>query len=225
VGLLGAAVAVWHRPSLLTRRLYLAPEPARHAHEYPQSLQKISTERKRLKTLLHQGKLTTSHLGVVFTHLMLTEVFPFWYGTPWAFSGTSEAPQSGQIACGYFVTTTLRDAGLPIERVKLAQAASETMIRQLVDKRWISHHSNRPLTEFSTDLTKAGSGLYIIGLDNHTGFIAVSSNEQWLIHSSGAYPFCVVKERVVEADILAASNYRVLGKISADKALLRRWLG
>ena len=225
VGVLGAAVALWHRPSLLTRQLYQSPEPARSAHEYPQSLQRISSERRRLKRLLNQRQLTTSQLGAAFTQLMLTEVFPFWYGTPWAFSGTSETPQSGHIACGYFVTTTLRDMGLPIERVKLAQAASETMIRRLVYQRSISHHSNRSLTQFSTELTKASSGLYIVGLDNHTGFIAVGTHEQWFIHSSGVYPFCVVKERVAEASVLAASNYRVLGKISADEALLYRWLG
>ena len=98
IGILGGAVVVWRRPALLTRRLYRSPEPARPTHEYPQSLQRISTERKRLSVLLSQKKINTKQLGAAFTQLMLTEIFPFWYGTPWAFSGTSDTPQSGHIA-------------------------------------------------------------------------------------------------------------------------------
>jgi len=34
----------------------------------------------------------------------------------------------------------------------------------------------------------------------------------------------VVKEEASESRILAASNYRVLGKISADDSLIEKWL-
>jgi hypothetical protein len=44
---------------------------------------------------------------------------------------TSETPGRGEIACGYFVSTVLRDAGFGVERVRLAQQASERIVRTL----------------------------------------------------------------------------------------------
>ena len=34
----------------------------------------------------------------------------------------------------------------------------------------------------------------------------------------------VVREKAIESKILAASNYRVLGKISADDVFIEKWL-
>lgn len=58
-------------------------------------------------------------------------LFPIWSGTPWNFYGTTETPQEGHIACGYFVSTLMRDAGFDVERVKLAQQASEYIVKTL----------------------------------------------------------------------------------------------
>ena len=43
--------------------------------------------------------------------------FEHWKGTPWDFNGTTRTPGEGAIACGYFVTTVLEQAGFKIERV------------------------------------------------------------------------------------------------------------
>ena len=59
----------------------------------------------------------------VLTRSIYNDLLPAWYGTPWDFNGTSEVPQQGKIACGYFVSTILRDAGWKVERVRLAQQA------------------------------------------------------------------------------------------------------
>lgn len=59
--------------------------------------------------------------GDVFREAVARDIAPFWYGTPWDFNGTTEQPGTGAIACGYFVTTVLRDAGVQLERVRLAQ--------------------------------------------------------------------------------------------------------
>ena len=85
------------------------------------------------KTVIKQAK-------AYLFHELTMEIFPSWYGTKWDFNGTTQVPQEGYIACGYFVITTLRDLGLKVPRVKWAQAASETMI--LSATRSVKRHSN-----------------------------------------------------------------------------------
>ena len=65
---------------------------------------------------------------------LLQDIFPAWYGTDWAFHGTSTKPGEGAIACGYFVSTCLLHAGFKVERVKLAQQASQKIIETLMAK-------------------------------------------------------------------------------------------
>ena len=44
----------------------------------------------------------------------LTAIHDEWMGTPWDFSGTSQVPRKGSIACGYFVSTV----GLDEEKIR-----------------------------------------------------------------------------------------------------------
>ncbi len=140
------------------------------------------------------------------------QLFPYWYGT------------RGTIACGYFVTTVLRDAGLTLNRVKLAQAPSEEMIRMLVQKQHIQTFSRVPLDDFVRAVKRQGKGLYIVGLDNHTGFIVYDNSGVRFVHASGGIPFCVLHENAASAGILRKSRYRIVGKISDDEKVLREWL-
>jgi hypothetical protein len=198
----------------------LNKEPHLDAARYPAELDSIRIVKKRLRK--EKADLTT--LENNFVRVMTRRIFPYWYGTKWNFYGTAERPGAGSIACGYFVTTTLRDAGVPIQRSRLAQCPSEEMIRKLTDKKYIHHLSDLSITEFEKKLEKLGRGLYIIGLDTHTGFIQISKHGNFFIHSSGRYPFQVVKEKISEAGILADSKYRVVGKISSDEVFLRKWV-
>lgn len=152
------------------------------------------------------------------------DLFEFWYGTPWDFYGTSETPGQGKIACGYFVTTILRDLGLKVQRAKLAQQASENIIGSLTTDAYIKRYRLKSINEFVEDVRKAGPGIYIVGLDVHVGFILNVDDQVYFVHSSYMDPLCVVKERALESKILTASKYRVLGKISADDELILKWL-
>jgi len=163
-------------------------------------------------------------LKTAFIKHMTQKIFPYWYGTKWDFNGTTEMPQEGSIACGYFVTTTLRDMGVPINRVKMAQCASEEMIRSLTSKQNIHHVSNMSLEKFEEKLVGYGNGLYIIGLDSHTGFIFMDGDEHYFIHSTGWFPFKVVKDKISESAVLSRSKYRVVGKISDDETFLKNWV-
>src|SRR6187200_2544039 len=84
----------------------------------------------------------------IFTSAVAETIIPGWIGTAWNFNGTSEKPQQGSIACGYFVTTILRDAGLSLARIKLAQCASEQMIISLVQSKYIHRFSQVRMEDF-----------------------------------------------------------------------------
>jgi hypothetical protein len=160
----------------------------------------------------------------LFTKAVAETIMPGWIGTTWDFNGTTETPQQGSIACGYFVTTVLRDAGVPLARVKLAQCASEQMIQALVQAKYIRHYSNVDIKFFTDAVVKDGYGLYIVGLDNHTGFIYNDGTDIYFIHSTFVGTRNVQKEIAGNSWVLKQSKYKVLGKISADEKLLQRWI-
>jgi len=164
-----------------------------------------------------------SKAGLELQKIITSDLAPHWYGTPWSFSGTSQIPGEGSIACGYFVTTLLRDAGFNLERVKLAQQASENIIKALVLPASIKRFSGKPLDRFLNDARALGNGIYIVGLDYHVGFISVEESGAYFIHSSYQEPFAVVRESAQTSQILADSRYRVIGKL-ADEKLLIGWL-
>ena len=160
----------------------------------------------------------------IFTKTVAETIIPGWIGTSWDFNGTSEKPQKGSIACGYFVTTVLRDAGLSLARIKLAQCASEQMIVSLVQSKYIHRFSNVTMDFFIQSIKEQGYGLYIVGLDNHTGFIYNDGKEIYFIHSTFIGTRNVQKENAAASWILEKSKYKVLGKISADEKVLERWM-
>lgn len=145
--------------------------------------------------------------------------YPYWLGTPWNFNGISEVPGSGSIACGYFVTTMMRDMHFDINRVKLAQCASEEMIKALVDEKHIKRYNLVESDLMFDNIRKQKQNLYIIGLDNHTGFVYNDGDDIWFIHSSGSFPYCVMKEDATACNTITDSRYKVLGCISQSDIL------
>jgi hypothetical protein len=170
------------------------------------------------------GKLSTLEKEKCFANAVTNTIAPAWLGTKWDFNGITEVPKQGKIACGYFVTTVLRDAGLPIARVKLAQCASEEMVTTLVQDKYVKRFSNIAMDSFMAYLKLNGFGLYVIGLDNHTGFIFNDGLDIWFLHSSIVGTRDVQKEKAVGSTILKNSKYRIIGKISADENVLEKWL-
>ena len=160
----------------------------------------------------------------VITRSIYTEIFPSWYGTTWDFNGTTETPGQGKIACGYFVSTVLRDAGWRVQRVRLAQQASENIILSLTTDAYIKRFRRVEIGKFVNAVSDWGPGLYIVGLDIHVGFLVNTGDEVYFIHSSYIDPYAVVKESALESKILAASQYRVVGKVSADDEFIVKWL-
>ena len=148
-------------------------------------------------------------------------LFPAWRGTPWDYNGTSTVPGTGTIACGYFVTTLLSHAGFRVERAKLAQQASERIVKALSGPASIWRFRKGDESGVVDAIQKEGNGLYVVGLDNHVGFLRVGANQRFW-HSSYLEPAVVTGEDPKKAAAFE-SNYHVVGKLFTPR-LLERWL-
>ncbi len=169
-------------------------------------------------------QMSAQNKGKIFTEAIVEEIIPGWLGTPWDYNGVTQDPPNGKIACGYFVTTVLRDAGCKISRTKLAQCASEQMITTLVKASHVKRFSNAEFSDFENSIKTSGYGLYIVGLDNHTGFIYNNGNQIYFIHAGYIGEKVVTKDIANQSPILYHSKYKVLGHLSADKAFVDKWM-
>ena len=154
-------------------------------------------------------------------HLVADSFYHFWEGTPWEFYGKTQCPQQGAIACGYFVSTVLQDAGVPVDRIDLAEIASENMIKKLVKPSSITHFVPFELEKFVATIKAKGDALYVIGLDYHTGFISCEKGAVWFIHSGSSG---VVKELATASSPIVYNHYGVTGCLSSDTTFLKKWL-
>ena len=189
-------------------------------------------EARRLR-LARRYRLATTPAGRAFCvgearQLFLTEmdstIFPAWEGTPWEFYGTSWEPRQGSIACGYFVTTALHNAGLHLQRTLLAKQTSETIIKNLTSEAHIHRYHGLSQADFVRQVRALGPGLYVLGLDFHAAFLRVhEGGAVQMVHSSYLGTAAVVRE-AADASPALASKYRVVGKVSADDGFLRNWL-
>ncbi len=116
-------------------------------------------------------------------------------------------------------------AGFKVERIKLAQQVSQTIIETFLAKAdrdiLAGGKSMKAVREY---LRKEGDGIYIVGLDSHVGFISVSGEDMAFIHSSYYEPESFVKsEKIDSKSPLSDSQYRVFGKILSDEMMVG-WL-
>ncbi len=211
-----------HKENKLEVKKATAPSPVTTPLNYDSCKKEILLIKKAVKPTW--ATISKTEKENIFTAAITQTIIPAWIGTPWDFNGTSETPQQGKIACGYFVTTILRDGGLSLARIKLAQCASEQMITSLVQSKYIHRFSNVRIEDFITSIQNQGFGLYIVGLDNHTGFIFNDEKDIYFIHSTFVGTRNVQMEKAVSSSILRQSRYKVLGKISADEHILQRWI-
>jgi hypothetical protein len=151
------------------------------------------------------------------------QLFPAWAGTPWDFYGTTQTPREGNIACGYLVSTLMEHAGFKVPRVKMAQQASEYIVRSLAEPDEVMrfHDVERPAV-LERLRAKLGEGLFVVGMDFHVGFLRVTGKEAKLCHAAFFEP----KQMLCEDAATSAgfeSRYHVIGKVFAD-VQLEGWL-
>lgn len=155
--------------------------------------------------------------------LLTNSIFPKWYGTKWNFDGHTEIPKKGNIACGYFVSTTLRDVGFNLNRFKLAQKNPLEEAQIISCGTPIENYYNISKTELIDKLKTKPNGLYFIGLDFHVGFIVKQKNGIYFIHSNYINQQGVVKENINNSLAIISKKYHLV-TITKNNNLLKKWI-
>jgi hypothetical protein len=215
-------------PQVRTEQTYHQDESQKQ--DYSKILEKISIEKNRFRDLyskstssIQKKEILSKARGFVIDEL-IDNIFPSWYGTRWDFNGATQTPKQGNIACGYFVTTTLRDVGFNLDRSRLARQPSEHIIKNLTGLENIKRYSNKNIQDVNKYILESGEGIYIVGLDCHVGFIVNDGENVNFVHSSYYNPpLSVVSEPIDSFNPLAHSKYRVIGKI-LDDSMIEKWI-
>lgn len=107
--------------------------------------------------------------------------------------------------------------------MKWAQSASEVFITALSNPN-VKRFSNQEISKVSAYLSVAGEGIYLVGLDQHVGFITYRDEEMYFVHANYYQPnIGVMKEELDSKNPLSDSNYRIIGKLFSKKMVIN-WL-
>jgi hypothetical protein len=213
---------------------------------YSDTLGEIASRRADLATQLDRHGLTAelvTTVGQLWTRAASERIFPAWYGTPYGFHGVAGRPSPRfplagllqdvpanheRIACGHFVGSVLVALDFNVDRLVLGRQASGDVIRSFIsepsDPTLLAWLSGAERLDYRTRLRSMGDGLYLLGLSTHAGFLLVEDGRAWIVHASGFPPLCVVREPIERSPAMRTTGVIVVGKISDDRGLIRRWL-
>ncbi len=215
-------------------KIFSAQGTAKHKPDpetYRALIDELASERQQLKELfLNANSQAEQEKILSHASFLLEEAMPrmmrCWLGHPYDFNGTASTPGGeGKIACGYFVSVVMRDAGFDINRFTVARQPSQNIIRTFVksdDHLEIKVATPYPL--YVEHLTNKYEGIQIIGLDTHVAFVVIKDGKLNYIHATAGSEQCVVDQDVDNASSLKASNYRVISNISRNPEVIRSWI-
>lgn len=169
--------------------------------------EKIIRQSKDFNTALHQE--------------LVNAIFPFWYGTQWDYNGYTNVPNDGVVACGYFVSTTLKHIGFNLNRYDIAKMYSSDIVKVLCrNDFWIESDFNL----FLQKMTLEPDGLFIVGLSNHVGFIERSNGRTYFIHANYLGDNGVERELANDSEALRYSTTFWLGNFSNNEIVKQDYL-
>jgi hypothetical protein len=195
--------------------------PERSASTYDEVLHSLSRTKSQLvfnKSL--EGTDVNQRLSDLLYVTLRDSIFPAWYGTVWDFNGITNVPSQGEIACGYFVSTTLKHAGFNLNRYKLAQQGATEIATAVCGSNTMTRFTS--LDKAITHVSQSKNGLYIVGLDFHVGFLLVEAGEVFFVHSD-YFNGKVVREAAKTSQGLNSSEVYVLGEITNNNRLMADW--
>lgn len=159
-------------------------------------------------------------------------VFPAWMGMAWGLgpNSTPLRPHAAgtEIACGYFVSSVLENVGLRLgTRFTYAQAPALHAQRSLApDKEDLHRFFSIPGDALARRIAALGEGIYVIGLNNHIGFVDVHGGQVNVVHASYTGAQVVTSEPLATAEVI--DNSRAAGyfvtPLFQDDRLIDRWL-
>lgn len=161
---------------------------------------------------------------LLFTDYLLNGLIPFWYGTEWEFDGSTAIPNKGTIACGYFVSTTLKQMGVEVNMYKLAQQNPENEAKSVAieDFYFKSYDYLGVKSEIFTELKSYEDGLYFAGLDYHVGYLYIKKEQSYFIHSNYIDGYVMV-ELIENSEAFISETY-FISNISGNRAFGLKWL-
>lgn len=177
-------------------------------------------------TSYNQVKLQAEQLrkqearGTAFEELLLNQIIPHWYGTEWDFNGYTDVPNQGVIACGYFVSTTLKHMGINLNRYHLAQQAglNEAKSIAIVDSNYFTVYG---IDQLEQRMQAEQDGIYFVGLDNHVGYLLKRNAQLYFIHSNYIDDKVMIEK--IDESAAFASNIYVVAEISTNETLMQYW--
>lgn len=182
---------------------------------------KIELERSKLKN----KSISKDSVSKIFTSNLIDKIFPHWYGTKWSFEGHTSIPNKGEIACGYFVSTTLKDIGFNLNRYKLAQQLpiNEAHSLAVLDSVITIKYETSLLCK-NRLYAILHDGLYFIGFDkSHVGFI-YKTNKQLYIIDSNYFSGEVQKEAIEHSKVFNSFTTFYIAPLSTNEKLLKKWI-
>lgn len=183
--------------------------------------------RKELIKALELNQIAMDDVKTAFSNHLVNRLIPHWFGTEWSFSGHTSVPKVGKIACGYFVSTTLRDMGLRLDRYKLAQKSPIEEAKMISCGALVNTiTANDPITIFEEINKITEEGISFIGFDEgHVGFLLKKEGELFLIHSNYLYPNAeVIIEPIEKSNVFKKFTIFYFVDISNNNQLMQRWL-
>lgn len=199
---------------------------------YSLSKQKIEQQRLQFFNIYNQLSDSESRIalidsaGLYYTSAIINDIIPHWYGTVWDFNGYTEIPGKGKIACGYFVSTTLKHAGFRIDRYKMAQQGGYYEARTLQPNsllKIIQNEYGKSTHEICKELTSIlKDGLYFVGLNCHVGYLFVKNRELYFIHSNYIKGYVMI-EKAEYSQAFGSSIY-IIADITHNPDLILNWI-
>lgn len=171
-----------------------------------------------------EHRAAVEHDARIILELIMPEMMRCWLGTGYDFNGVAERPGEGKIACGYYVSTLIRDAGFKVNRYTLAQQASQNILLSFTSKENCRLRVGEKYNRYADWLEAQEHGIYMIGLDTHVGFVVIQEDGMKFLHSSGIGKAGVVEEFRDEAAAIKWSKWRMLGHFTTDPNVIRIWL-
>lgn len=158
--------------------------------------------------------------GTVFEDHLLNQIIPHWYGTEWDFNGYTDVPNQGVIACGYFVSTTLKHMGINLNHYHLAQQAglNEAKSLAIVDSNYFTVYG---IEKLKISMNQEKDGIYFVGLDNHVGYLLKRNAQLYFIHSNYIDDKVMIEK--IDESAAFSSNIYVVAEISTNETLMKYW--
>lgn len=204
---------------------------------YEESLRALESQRlalgRRFEEARGKERVAIREAARALVLAAFTEtVFPAWMGTPWGLGPRSTADRPHQagmvVGCSYFVTGVLQNAGLRLEnRTRFAQAPSALMQQALIPApRDLHRFAGMAPAVLERRIAALGDGVYIVGLNIHTGFLVVREGKVRVVHASYTPPQEVVDEPLTSSAVIHYSRGRgyVVTPLFRDDRLIDYWL-